>query len=299
MKDVYTIEDLRDWQTATADCTPSLKLAVIGDPVAHSKSPVMHNAALSALGIPTRYTRLHIQPSELKETLQLLPKAGFIGINCTIPHKVDVVSQISDLDESAQQAGGVNTIVVEPNGRLKGYSTDGAGFSRAVAEAFGAKLCSFRVLVIGAGGGAGRAVAMQCAAEGCPQVMLVNRTLDKLTNLVSEISSHFPAINVSAGSLELLPKKTGEADLIVNCTSLGMKADDSSPLPADLIQPRHFVYDTIYVGDATPLQQAASKAGARSANGLGMLLHQGARSFEHWFHKEPPLELMRSALLSK
>lgn len=299
MKKVYTIEDLRDWQTATADSNPPLKLAVIGDPIAHSKSPQMHNAALAALDVPARYTRLHIRPEELDEALQLLPKAGFIGINCTIPHKVEVMKRLTNLDESARLAGGVNTVVVEPNGQLKGYSTDGIGFARAVTEAFSAKLCSFRVLVIGAGGGAGRAIAMQCAIEGCPQIMLLNRTLDKLTSLVSEIGSHFPEVKVTAGSLDLLAKKAGEADLIVNCSSLGMKPDDSSPLPPNLILSRHFIYDTIYVGEATPLQHASSAAGARSANGLGMLLHQGAKSFEHWFRQEPPLDLMRSALLAK
>ncbi|MEQ1851250.1 MAG: shikimate dehydrogenase [Chthoniobacteraceae bacterium] len=300
MKEVYSIADLRDWQRATADCEPPLKLAVIGDPVAHSASPPMHNAALSALGIPARYTRLHIRPDELSEALGLLRRAGFIGINCTIPHKPAVLDAVDTADEGAKRAGGVNTVVVSDDGKLRGFSTDGPGFSRAVQESFGASLGDLRVVVLGAGGGAGRAIAIQCAAEQCPALTLLNRSLDKLEPLLDDIAQGYPFDRVSSGDFSDLFLKIAMAnsDLVVNCTALGMKPGDKSPVPARLLESRHLLYDTIYVGRRTPLLAAGDTVGAKGANGLSMLLHQGALSFEIWFHCPPPIEEMRRALVA-
>ena len=301
MKEVHTLADLENWRTATADCDPPLRLAVIGDPVAHSASPQMHNAALAALGIPARYTRLHIRPPELQKALSLLHGAGFIGINCTIPHKAGVLDAVDEADEHARRAGGVNTVVVGKNGRLTGFSTDGPGFSLAVRESFGTELRELRVLILGAGGGAGRAIAMQCAGEQCPALTLLNRSLDKLEPLLEDIAKVCPFDRVSSGDLSDLFLKVGLAnsDLVVNCTSLGMKPRDKSPVPARLLAARHLVYDTIYVGHRTPLLTAGDAAGAKGANGLPMLLHQGALSFKIWFGQEPPIEVMREALLSR
>ena len=301
MKEVYTLGDLRDWHTATADCAPPLRLAVIGDPVAHSASPQMHNAALAALDIPARYTRLHIRTEELTEALGLLHGAGFIGINCTIPHKRGVLDVVDIAEEGAKRAGGVNTVAVGPNGKLHGFSTDGPGFSRAVRESFGVELRDLRVLILGAGGGAGRAIAMQCAEEQCPALTLLNRSLGKLEPLLDDIAKLYPFDRVSSGDLSDLFLKIGTAnsDLIVNCTSLGMKPGDKSPAPARHIETRHLLYDTIYVGHRTPLLAVGDAAGARGANGLSMLLHQGALSFKIWFNHEPPLEVMHEALLNR
>lgn len=298
MREVYTIEELRNWRDVTRDCAPPLRLAVIGDPVAHSKSPQMHNAALAALGIPARYTRLHIRPEELRECLSLLPVAGFVGVNCTIPHKGAVLGAIDEADIIAERAGGVNTVIVRPNGSLAGTSTDGPGFARAVEEAFGKPLSSLRVMVLGAGGGAGRAVSMQCASAGCPSLMLINRSLEKLSPLLDDLAEFYPAKNVAAGDFDemFLRAGLGMSDLVVNCTAVGMKVGDPSPIPAKLLQSRHLLYDTIYVAHRTPFLQAGDKAGARGENGLSMLLHQGALSFEHWFHQAPPVDVMRAAL---
>ena len=301
MKEVYTIEDLRDWRVATADCDPPLRLAVIGDPVAHSASPQMHNAALATLGIPSRYTRLHIRPEELTDALGLLHGAGFIGINCTIPHKPAVLDVVDIADEGAKRAGGVNTVIIGKNGKLHGFSTDGPGFSRAVRECFGVELRTLRVLVLGAGGGAGRAIAMQCAEDQCPALTLLNRSLDKLEPLLDDIAKVCPFDRVSSGDLSDLFLKIGLAnsDLVVNCTALGMKPGERSPVPAKYLTASHLIYDTIYVGHRTPLLTAGDTVGAKGANGLSMLLHQGALSFQRWFDREPPLEMMRGALLNR
>ncbi len=301
MKEVHTIADLRDWRAATADCDPPLRLAVIGDPVAHSASPQMHNAALVALCIPARYTRLHIRPDELTEALGLLHRAGFIGINCTLPHKPAVLAAVDTADETATLSGGVNTVVVGKNGKLHGCSTDGPGFSRAVRESFGVELRNLRVLVLGAGGGAGRAIAMQCAEEQCAALTLLNRSLDKLEPLLDDIAKIYPFDRVSSGDLSDLFLKIALANcvLVVNCTALGMRPGERSPVPAKYLTASHLLYDTIYVGHRTPLLAAGDRVGARGANGLSMLLHQGALSFKIWFDREPPLETMRAALANR
>ncbi len=297
MKLVYTLADLRNWREATTDAKPPLRLAVIGDPVAHSKSPQMHNPALAAVGIDAAYTRLHILPGEVEECLRLLPKAGFIGINCTIPHKGAVLAAVDSADETARRAGGVNTVIVQPDGSIAGASTDGGGFSRAVAESLGVALKDLRVLILGAGGGAGRAVAIQCASEGCTTLTLANRTLEKLPPLAADIAAFYPKERIALASDSDLASGLESADLVVNCTAVGMKADDLSPVSAMLLKSRHLVYDTIYVGHRTPLLRAADEAGARGANGLAMLLHQGALSFERWFSRPAPLDVMRAGLL--
>lgn len=300
MKEVYTLDDLRTWGTATADCDPPLRLAVIGDPVAHSASPPMHNAALAALGIPARYTRLHIRPAELKEALAMLRPAGFIGINCTIPHKAGVLAALNDVDDGARRAGGVNTVMVGPDGRLRGHSTDGPGFSMAVRESLGVELAKTRVLILGAGGGAGRAVAMQCAAENCPALMLINRNLEKLPPILDDLAAIYPFGRVASGDFSDLFLRAGLAnsDLVVNCTPIGMKAGDRSPIPAKLLGPHHLLYDTIYSPRRTPFLAAGDSAGARGADGLPMLLHQGVLSFKIWFQRDPPIEVMRRELLT-
>lgn len=294
MQEVYTLADLRRWPEATAGVQPPLRLAVIGDPVAHSASPPMHNAALAALGIDARYARLHLRAEELPEAFPLLAKHGFIGINCTIPHKQAALRLVDEADAAAVRAGGVNTVVVQPEGKLKGYSTDGPGFARAIEECFGVALGGLRVAVLGAAGGAGRAVSMQCAEAGCPKLYLQNRTAEKLVPLAEEIAGAFPECGVSIASLGALPGT--EIDLFVNCSALGMKAGDPSVLPPDRLLPGHFVYDTIYTAARTPLMRAADEVGARSANGLSMLLHQGVLAFELWFGRKPPLDAMRAAL---
>lgn len=299
MKEVYTLADLRDWRAATVDCDPPLRLAVIGDPVAHSASPAMHNAALTALGIPARYTRIHVKPPELKEALSLLHEAGFVGINCTIPHKQAALAAVDEADDGARRAGGVNTVLVDSNGRLRGHSTDGPGFSLAVRESFGVDLGKMRVLVLGAGGGAGRAIAMQCAAENCPALMLINRSLEKLEPVLDAVASVYPFDRVASGDFSepFLRAGLASSDLIVNCTPLGMKNGEPSPVPGKLLTRSHLLYDTVYAGRRTSFLASGDDVGARSADGLSMLLHQGALSFKIWFHRDPPVEEMRRALL--
>lgn len=305
MKDVYTIADLRNWPAATAGEEPPIRLAVFGDPVAHSASPAMHNAALEACGIAARYTRLHIRPDELAEAFQLLTRHRFIGVNCTIPHKPEALRLVHRADDHARRIGVVNTVFVEGE-ELIGFNTDGPGLVRALRAEFGVDLRDLRVVVLGAGGGAGRAIAMQCGIENCERLVLVNRTLEKARALAAELAPMFRAprvfgpgerLTVAAWDESTLKRELAQTDLVIHCTPVGLKRTDPSPLSSAILQPHLMIYDTIYTASRTKLMLAADEAGARAANGLSMLLHQGALSFEIWFDRPAPLEVMRAALL--
>lgn len=304
LKEVYTVPDLERWSETVADIVPSPRLSVFGDPVAQSRSPQMHNAALEQCGIDARYCRLLVHPEELPRAMRLLVENAFIGTNVTIPHKAAALELMDELDETARKMGAVNTVLVQGE-RLLGFNTDGPGLSRAVRSEFGVDLRDLRVLILGAGGGAGRAIAVQCALEGCERLVLVNRTLEKAQALAGELAPYFrqarvlgPVARLSAVPLEAerLRFELEHTDLLINTTPLGMKPTDRSPLPANLLLPHLMVYDTVYSVRRTPLLAAAEEAGARGANGLSMLLHQGALSFETWFNRPAPLEVMRAAL---
>lgn len=304
MDPIYTPADLTDGAPALRALTPPARLAVIGDPVAHSRSPGFHNAALRAAGIDAQYVKLHVRPDEVASTLRTLPTAGFLGTNVTIPHKAAALAAVDEADDYARQSGAVNTVVVEGE-RLLGFNTDGPGFVRAIREEFSVDVRDLRVLVLGAGGGAGRAIAVQCARERCERLVLVNRTVEKARALAAELAPAFrsdrllgPVERLDALPLEAEPLRVAleHIDLVVNASSVGMRRTDSPALPADLLTPNLMVYDTVYANGETRLLEDARQAGARVANGLSMLLHQGALSFEIWFNRPAPLEAMRAAM---
>ena len=292
-RSVYTAADLRDWAAATAGVRPPLRLAVFGDPVAHSVSPPMHNAALVALGMDLLYTRVHVRPDELPDALSHVARAGFIGVNLTIPHKTAVLPLLDAVDAHATRLGAVNTVRVEADGTLRGFNTDGPGFVRAVRAEFGLTLRGASVLILGAAGGAGRALATQCVLEGCERIVLVNRTFEKARELAETLGASAVPWEEAAGTL-------GDVDLVVNASSVGLHAGDKSPLPAAAIPAGTLIFDTVYraSGEPTPLLAAAREAGARTAAGLALLLYQGALSFEHWFGVPAPLEAMQRGLAS-
>ena len=302
-KDVYTFHDLQNW--VISDQQPPIRLAVFGDPIAHSKSPQMHNFALEKCGIPARYARFHIQPEKLAEALRLLVRNDFIGVNLTIPHKQTVLSLLDQVDENALKIGAVNTVAIR-EGKLIGFNTDGPGLVRAIRFEFGVDIRDLRVMVLGAGGGAGRAISVQCALEGCKRLVMVNRTLEKVEALQRELEPYFTGAD-GDGSEERLVALSFESsdlgfqlqnvDLVINATSMGMKQSDSSPLSSSIMSPGLLVFDTIYTAARTPLLRAADETGARGVNGFSMLLYQGALAFEIWFNRAAPLEGMRSALL--
>ena len=302
-REVYTVTDLRDWPAVTAGVEPPLRLAVLGDPVAHSASPPMQNAALAAHGIDARYTRVHVRPDELAEALRLAARHGFAGVNLTIPHKEAAFSMVDAVDADAVRLGVINTVRMErmeSGVRLRGFNTDGPGFARAVRAEFNLNLTAMRVLILGAGGGAGRALVLQCVSEGCSKLVLVNRTIAKATALAEELRGWIGSVQVVPWENSALRSALADVDLVVNTSALGLKPEDPSPLPPDIIPAHVRIFDTVYRADGspTPLETAAHQAGTQAVGGRALLLHQGALSFEHWFGGDAPLEEMRRALAS-
>jgi shikimate dehydrogenase len=294
--EVFTSQDLTGVGEIFRKLNPPARLAVFGDPIAHSASPPMHNAALRERNHQLQYVRIRVTQDELPQALRNLTSAGFLGASLTIPHKQAALSFMDQLSREAQLMGAINTVAVR-DGKLFGFNTDGPGLSAAIHESFGIPLKKRRVLILGGAGGAGRAITVQCAMEGSPSVIIANRNKEKGDLLSQEIQEHldFPisSIPMTTESLGLAMKSV---DLIINATPLGMKAGDPSPLPEGLLTKDHLVYDTVYSGGETALLKQARSAGARCAGGFSMLLHQGALQNALWFGEAAPLETMREAL---
>jgi len=272
----YTLADLEKWREATDDVDPPIRLGVFGDPIAHSLSPQMQNAALRACKIDMQCARFHIRANELRSALRFLRELDFVGVNLTVPHKIAAFAQIDEADKFASHAGAVNTIRLRDR-ELIASNTDGEGFLRAIRSEFSVDVRDLRVMILGAGGGSGHAVAWQCALENCERLVLVNRTLEKANALVERLRPSFagPRVLGPVARLEAVPwdeaalrAQLADIDLIVNATPLGMNPSDLSPVPARLLAPHHMVFDAVYGSSKTSLLRAADGAGARGANGL-------------------------------
>ena len=255
---------------------PPARLSVFGDPVAHSRSPGFQNAALRSCAIEAQYVRIHTRSDELSAALRALPPAGFLGTNVTIPHKAGALATVDEAEDYARKSGAANTVVVDGE-KLIGFNTDGPGFLRALRDEFYADLRDLRVMLLGAGGGAGRAIAVQCALESCERLVLVNRTFEKASSLAQELSPYFRSDRLvgPAERLEAIPhqeralrEQLAKTDLVINATSIGMRRTDPALIPAGLLTPNLMVYDTVYATGKTRLIEDAEAAGARAANGL-------------------------------
>ena len=300
----FTLDDLRARTEGRGPIPPEVRLAVLGAPVEHSLSPAMHNAALQALGSDVRYAKIDCPPESLAEAVDLARKAGFTGLNLTIPHKFEALKLCTELDDTAEQLGAVNTLLFDGSS-LVGFNTDGPGLVRAIRDVFAFDLRDLRVMVLGAGGGAGSAAALQCALEKCPRLVLVNRTAEKAHDIAGKAKQilHTDRLEGPEDPVTVIPlaesalrEQLARTDLVINATSLGMKRTDPRLIPASLLTPDLMVYDMIYRPAVTRLLEDAQNAGARTANGLSLLLHQGALSLEIWLNRPAPLDVMRSAL---
>jgi len=264
--------------------------AVFGSPIKHSASPAMHNAAFAALKLNWCYVACEVDPKNLRAAIAGAQAMGFAGLNLTVPHKLLAVDMVDALDDSAKRWGAVNTIHFTDHGSV-GYNTDADAIITSLREDLGVALPGAKVLLLGAGG-AGRTAALKLASEAVGELYLVNRTQSKAEEIAREIQNQFSGVKV----FTQYPKT--DVNLVLNATSLGLKAGDASPLDErqySLKQARA-VYDMIYRPAETPLLQAARHSGCKMANGLGMLLHQGAKAFEIWTGNKPPLQVMRQAL---
>jgi len=300
---LYTFGDLQNWREVTRAVQPAIRVGVFGDPVAHSLSPKIQNAALKHHKIDMQYAAFQIAPNAFTDGLRLARELDFVGLNLTVPHKIAAFDQIEDVDASARRIGAINTVALR-DGKLVGFNTDALAFSRAIREEFAVDLRDLRVMVLGAGGAA-RAIATQCGMAGCERLVIANRTAEKPEQLVEQLRDYFIGPRVLGPVARLQAIAWDEAafrfqianvDLVVNATPLGLNRTDPSPIPARLLAPHLMIYDTAYAHGRTPFVAAALEAGARAANGLSMLLHQAALSFQTWFGREAPLDVMRQAL---
>ncbi|WP_127579754.1 shikimate dehydrogenase [Paenibacillus koleovorans] len=265
---------------------------LFGDPVKHSKSPLMHNRAFRELGLNAAYAAFHVDPGRLKAAVEGIRAMGFRGVNVTIPHKVEVMDYLDEIDEHALAIGAVNTIVNE-DGRLIGYNTDGIGYVRSLREEAGLSVQGKRVLMLGAGGAA-RGVAYALAREGAETMWIANRTADKAVQLADSLGS---LTDTRAIGYDDLAAIRGDVDLIVHNTSVGMHPNvDEVLIDTSWFHEGLTVSDLVYNPLETRLLREAKARGAHAHDGLGMFIYQGVYAFEYWTGRQAPVAVMREVV---
>ena len=269
-------------------------IGLIGHPVSHSLSPLMHNSALKACDLNMCYMAFDVPPQHLHASVQGMIALGFVGFNVTIPHKENILPFLDEVDLGARAMGAVNTVVIR-DGKTKGYNTDGGGFLASLRdrgiEARG------EILVFGAGGAA-RAVAVAMALEGVQRVTIANRSLEnarEISRIVEDLGVKSHAVSLEGGDLK---EKLKMANIVVNATPVGMSPRENAPPVFDTayLKTSAVVCDLVYRPRDTTLLRAARSRGCTTIGGLGMLLYQGAQAFELFTDLKPPIEIMREAL---
>jgi len=267
--------------------------AVIGDPIRHSLSPCIHNAAFQHLGLDYAYVAFRVGLKDLGDAVRGMRGLSLRGLNVTTPLKLEIMQHLDRLDGSAKAAGAVNT-VLNQDGTLVGYDTDGKGALTAL-EKSGRRLAEEKVVILGAGG-ASRAISQTLAGEA-REVVILNRTLERAERLAEEISKRVGK-RVRWGKLcrSGLKEELGDADVLVNATSVGMRPrEGETPVDGDLLRPGLLIFDLVYDPPETRLLREARSAGAETIDGLTMLVHQGAASFEIWTGVRAPVGVMMRA----
>ncbi|MCK4260438.1 MAG: shikimate dehydrogenase [Halanaerobiales bacterium] len=276
-------------------------LGVIGDPIHHSLSPFMHNAALKKQQLEYIYLPLKVAHQDLADAVKGLKGLQFAGVNVTIPYKVAIVPYLDQISKEAQLIGAVNTIHLQ-DGKLIGYNTDGIGFLRSLKDEGGVNPEGLSVLLFGAGGAA-RAVAIQLGLAGAKEIVICNRTLSKGECLAKECEEKIKNTVYRAIDFELLKLETemDRTDIIINATPIGMVSvsEKELPLKKEWFKPTHLVADLVYHPLETPLLKFAHQAGAKTLSGVGMLVYQGAEAYKIWTGVEPQIEVMREAVLQR
>ncbi len=274
---------------------PGTALAVLGSPITHSVSPNMHNAALNLMGqtqqrfLDWRYFKFDTPPEILPRALEQLHDSGFMGINLTIPHKVQAVDLVVEIDSGARLSGAVNTLHRRGNG-WAGFNTDGYGLEQALRRELDVELAGATVILLGAGGAA-RAAAVQCLRSGIAELWIGNRDQERLAGLIELLAEAPDSERVRGFNLRQPPTALPTSAVIVNATSLGLKAEDAAPIDLGRFAPESKVYDMTY-GVKNALAHQAQAHGIPYADGLSMLVWQGARSLEIWTGTSVPAQAM-------
>ena len=269
-------------------------LAIFGDPVGHTLSPAMYNAAFEHLGWNCRYIPCHVTPENLADALRGIKALNFVGANMTIPHKQSVIPLLDEIFGDSVKSGSVNT-VIHRNGRLCGTSTDGLGLVRSLKEEAGFEPCGKRVLILGAGGTTA-AIVFSLISTGVKSIEILNRNLSKVALLQESVRAKtgFEIKVHSLNDLEVIDFSS--MDLIINTTSVGL-TDDDTIIPGRFLMPHLFVYDVVYKKGGTRLLKEAETVGCKVLSGLSLLLYQGVESFALWFETDPPINIMREVIL--
>ena len=267
-------------------------VGLIGHPVEHSFSPPMHNAAFQKLGMDYAYVAFDVNPSDLSSAIEGAKSLNIKGFNVTIPHKIEVMQYLDELDEVASLIGAVNTIDFK---NLKGYNTDGIGAVRAIEEVSSIK--DKNIIVAGAGG-ASRAISFYLAKFGASSITILNRNVDKAQNLAGDVLKSDLISDVNSDSISQINGYLANADILVDTTPLGMDPhiDDEPIAMADNMHEDLVVFDAVYNPNETVLIKEAIKAGAKPVYGIKMLLYQGAESFKIWTGQDAPVDVMEKAL---
>ncbi len=275
-------------------------VGLIGWPLGHSLSPIMHNVAFAELGLDWAYVPLPVHPDDVEPALSGLAALNFGGVNVTVPHKQAVMRYLDELSESARLTGAVNTIHIQ-EGKYFGYNSDAIGFLNSLHEV-DCNPKGLRVAVLGAGGAA-RAVVYALTRSEAASVVVLNRTAKRAAFLVDDLADAFPASRLSFEELipPALAALDGHVDMVVNTTSVGMYPNvEASPWPAEVPIPKEAIFcDLVYNPQETVFLAQARLTGATIISGLGMLVHQGAFAFEKWTGRQAPIEVMRQACLNK
>ena len=267
-------------------------VGLIGHPVEHSFSPPMHNAAFDALGMDYAYVAFDVDPQDLQSAVEGAKSLNIKGFNVTIPHKIEVMQFLDEIDDVAALIGAVNTIDFK---ELKGYNTDGIGAVKAIEEVTPIK--DKNVVVAGAGG-ASRAISFYLAKYGAESLTILNRNVDKAQSLAGDVSGSDFIDNVKADSISEISGYLKDADILVDTTPIGMhpNIDDEPIASADDMHEDLVVFDAVYNPNETVLLKEAIKAGAKPVYGIKMLLYQGAESFKIWTGRDAPVDVMEKAL---
>ena len=270
-------------------------ICIIGNPIEHSLSPVMQNAAFAASQLDYVYVPFAVPAGKLEVAVSGLRALGVQGFNVTIPYKTAIIPLLDQLDESAESAGAVNTVKLSGTS-LIGYNTDGDGLVDSLSIDLDFHPGKEQILVIGAGGAARGAIAALCRA-GAKNILVCNRSLENANAVMQDMKSRYPGTHIDIIKLDQLnEKQLNSTSLLLNTTSLGMKGEKISFINLAHLPEHAKVYDMVYSKSATPLVAGASASFIRAANGIGMLIAQGERAFEIWTGQKSPKDVMRKAL---
>ena len=271
-------------------------VGVIGDPVEHSRSPQMHNAAFAKAGLDYVYVPFHVRPNDLADAIAGFKAINVVGINVTLPHKQAVISHLTSISREAELIGAVNTLTFTDEG-IHGDNTDAPGVLRALEENGNMSVpVGENVVVLGAGGAA-RAVVVALALAGVASITIANRTVERAVALAEEMGQKTDISMQGLGLADAqLPVAVRESLLLINTATVSMDATHPLLISADWLQPNTIVYDIVYTPPVTPLMRAAAARGCETLGGIGMLVHQGAIAFEKWTGIAPCTETMHQAL---